>query len=78
MTKNITLAIEDEILEKARVTAAKRRTTVNAAVREFLKQYGGEDDRIEESRKRLRDLMDKSTGRLGEDFRWNREELYDD
>ena len=29
--KNLTLAIEDVVLEKARLAAAKQRTTVNAA-----------------------------------------------
>jgi len=35
-TKNITLAIDEDLLDKARVLAAMRRTTVNAMVREFL------------------------------------------
>ena len=34
--KNITLAIEDGVLDRARLVAAERRTTVNAMVREFL------------------------------------------
>ncbi|MCC5997289.1 MAG: hypothetical protein JJU18_13070 [Oceanicaulis sp.] len=36
MTKNLTLAIDDDLLDKARVLAAMRRTTVNAMVRDFL------------------------------------------
>lgn len=36
MTKNITLAIDEDLLDKARVLAAMRRTSVNAMVREFL------------------------------------------
>lgn len=36
MTKNITLAIEDDLLDRARVIAAIRRTSVNAMVRDFL------------------------------------------
>ncbi|MCR9130343.1 MAG: DUF6364 family protein [Alphaproteobacteria bacterium] len=36
MTKNLTLAIDEDLLDKARVLAAMRRTTVNAMVREFL------------------------------------------
>ena len=76
--KNITLAIEESVLENARVVAAKRRTTVNAVVRDFLEKFAGEDARREEARKRLRELMETSTGRLGPDYRWNREELYED
>jgi plasmid stability protein len=36
VTKNITLAIDEDLLDKARVLAAMRRTSVNAMVREFL------------------------------------------
>lgn len=35
-TKNITLAIDEDLLDKARVLAAMRRTSVNEMVREFL------------------------------------------
>ncbi|MEM0985003.1 MAG: DUF6364 family protein [Pseudomonadota bacterium] len=36
--KNITLAIDEELLDKARVLAALRRTSVNEMVRRFLKR----------------------------------------
>ena len=36
MTKNITLAVEDEIIDEVRILAAEKKTTVNAMVREFL------------------------------------------
>lgn len=36
MTRNITLAIDEDLLDKARVLAAMRRTSVNEMVREFL------------------------------------------
>ena len=35
-TKNITLAIDDDLLQRARVLAAIRRTSVNEMVRTFL------------------------------------------
>jgi hypothetical protein len=38
MTKNLTLAIDDDLLDRARVVAAVRRTTVNAMVREYLER----------------------------------------
>ncbi len=38
MTKNLTLAIDDDLLDKARVLAAMRRTTVNAMVRGYLER----------------------------------------
>jgi hypothetical protein len=36
MTKNITLAIDEDLLDKARVLAAMKRTSVNEMVRAFL------------------------------------------
>ena len=39
MTRNITLAIDDALLDKVRVLAAMKRTTVNEAVRGFLTQW---------------------------------------
>jgi hypothetical protein len=38
MTKNITLAIDEDLLDKARVLAAMRRTSVNELVRGFLQR----------------------------------------
>ncbi|MBU1213435.1 MAG: hypothetical protein KJ587_19535 [Alphaproteobacteria bacterium] len=37
-TKNITLAIDEDLLDKARVLSAMRRTSVNEMVREFLER----------------------------------------
>ncbi len=38
LPKNITLAIDDDLLDKARVLAAMRRTSVNEMVRQFLER----------------------------------------
>lgn len=38
MPKNITLAIDEDLLDKARVLAAMRRTSVNEMVRDFLER----------------------------------------
>jgi hypothetical protein len=78
MARNITLAIDDEVLDKARVIAAERRTTVNAMVREFLTRTAMEKDDLAETRRRLRELAETSSGRVGPNFVWNREDLYED
>ena len=52
--KNITLAVEDDILERARMVAAEKRTTVNAMVREFLADVAGRDERRHKARAALR------------------------
>ena len=76
--KNITLAIDEDVLEKARAVAEKRGTTINAMVREHLAQVASEQERWTRSRVRLSELMDKSTADMGPDYKWNRDALYDD
>ena len=76
--KNITLAVDEKVLKAARTYARKRGTTLNALVREHLDNVVREDERIEEARRGLIELMDNSTARMGPDYKWNREELYAD
>ncbi len=76
--KNITLAIDDGVLAKARAVAEKRGTTVNAIVRDYLTLLSTEEQRWERSKARLKELMDNSTADIGPDFKWNRDEIYDD
>jgi hypothetical protein len=76
--KNITLAIEDDVLEGARALAAREGTTLNAMVREHLSRLVEEEKRLADSKRRLRKLIDNSTGRLGPDFKWDRDSIYED
>ena len=39
---NLTIAIEDDILKKARLKAVEDGTSVNAVLREFLREYTGQ------------------------------------
>ncbi len=52
MTKNITLAIDDDVVEEARILAAEQKTTVNAMVRDFLRKAV--------ARRRMRSLAETS------------------
>jgi hypothetical protein len=74
--KNVTLAVDEKVLKAARTYATKRGTTLNALVREHLANLAAEDRRIAEAKKGLKELMDNSTGRLGPDYKWNRDEIY--
>lgn len=76
--KNITLAIDDDVLVRARNYAKKHGTTVNAMVRDHLSHLLLQEEHIEEARRGLLELMDNSTARLGPGYKWNREELYAD
>ncbi len=75
--KNITLSIEDEILERVRIVAAEKRTSINAMVREFLTEIANRDAKIAAARRELLELMDRSTGDMGPDWKWSREETYE-
>jgi hypothetical protein len=76
--KNITLAMDAGILDQVREIAARRRTTVNGLVRDYLTQLASEEGRITEARRGLAELMEESTGRLGPDYVWNRESIYEE
>lgn len=75
--RNITLAVDDEVLEKVRAYAVEQKTTVNAIVRRHLEKIAGENDKRAEARKQLLRLAETSRGRLSPDYVWSREELYD-
>jgi Arc/MetJ family transcription regulator len=75
--KNITLAIDDEILDKVRIVAAHKRTTVNAMVREYLSEVAGRDEKQAEARKQLLRLMETSKGRMAPDWKFDREETHE-
>ena len=75
MTKNITLAIDEDLLQRARVIAAMKRTSVNEMVRNYLSRLVEQERDKDEAREALLKLMDESEGRLG-DWRPSREETY--
>jgi plasmid stability protein len=81
--KNITLAVEDEVLKRARIYAAEHETSINKLVRDYLadlpskKQSTAEwEARAAKARRELAALSRTSTGRLGPDWKWNREDIY--
>ncbi|MGO9485990.1 MAG: hypothetical protein ACLPX9_15610 [Rhodomicrobium sp.] len=74
--KNITLAVEDEVLAEVRKYAAAHDTTVNALVRDYLGRLAGFESRSKKAREELLKLAEASTLDLGT-WKWNREELYD-
>lgn len=81
MTRNITLSIDEEVVKAVRIYAAKRDTSLNALVREYLGKLASQEEesqeqRREKARKRLIELSKRSTAEMGS-YKWNREELYD-
>ena len=76
--KNITLAVEDDVLAAVRELAAERKTTVNGLVRDYLSSLAEEarKEAAARAREKLVRLSEESTAGMG-DWKWNREELYD-
>jgi hypothetical protein len=74
--KNITLSIDEAVLDEVRVYAAKRNTTVNGLVRDYLNRLAEQEDRTVRARRRLRELMDRSTLEVGP-VTWKRDDLYE-
>lgn len=66
MAKNITLAIDEDLLDKARVLAAMRRTTVNAMVRDFLQRAVDAEVGQDAITRELLQLSRASTANLGD------------
>lgn len=74
--KNITLAVEDAVLEEVRVYAARQKTSVNGLVRDFLQSIARQEDKTARARRKLAELVEKSTLEVGPRS-WNRDELHD-
>ncbi|HSR54376.1 MAG TPA: DUF6364 family protein [Acidobacteriota bacterium] len=73
---NLTIAIDDDLLEKARSRAASQGTSVNALLRDYLTAYAGaEDERRRAIEGFLRIARQAHTGIEGK--RWTREELHE-
>ena len=72
---NVTLAIEEELLQAARAVAAERQTSVNDMVRQYLKQVVGEDRRRRAAWERIKSLVEQP-GVVLEDPRPSRDELH--
>ena len=68
--KNITLSAEEELIERARLRAAKEKTTLNAAFRDWLERYA----EAETGRQEYEQLM-KRLGHARSGRRFSRAEL---
>ena len=68
---NLTLQLDEDVIRRARVAAAKRGTSVSALV---ARELAAQDDRYEQARERAVELMARVVPRGGR--RWTRDELY--
>ena len=73
---NLTIAIEDDVLKKARLRAVEQSTSVNAVVREFLREYTGTATRQATAAKQVIELAHESKAQVGP-ITWTRDEIHD-
>jgi hypothetical protein len=80
--KNVTLAIDEQLLERARTLADSRKTSLNALIRSLLAHEVEQDDRIAWARQGMRRLIEEAKAKAGdshgEPYVWNRRDAYDE
>jgi Arc/MetJ family transcription regulator len=74
--KNITLAIDDDVLAKVRRIAVEKNTTVNALVREYLAHLAGREDRVRQAMAELDRMTHNSSVEVGK-ITWKRDDLHE-
>ncbi len=72
---NLTVHLEEEVIRRARVVAAKRGTSVSQLVARELTDLVEEDARYEEARHRAARLLEAAVPRGGRS--WTRDELHE-
>ena len=73
---NLTLALDDQLLQRARLRALEQGTSVNALLRDYLEAYAGAHRARQQAVSELLEMSIHAESRRG-DRRWTRDELHD-
>ena len=73
--RNLTIQLDEEVVQEAKVLAAKRGTSVSSLLAQLLTRETAAARRYEEARQHALEAMDNAIPRGGRS--WTREELYD-
>lgn len=76
MKRNLTLSIDEDLLNKARIICQKRHMTITKYVRSHLETLVHHDEEYQNAMKRIIALMKERPIRVGEKT-WSREELHE-
>ena len=76
MKKNLTLALDEDLIHKARIACQKRNTTLTRFVRDQLENLVHNDREYQEAMERIGELIKKRPIRVGKKT-WTREELHE-
>ena len=75
---NLTIAIDAELLKRARMRALERDTSVNALVRRYLEDLAGQATQPPDPVRGLLELAQRTNAGSGPSGRkWTRDELYE-
>lgn len=75
MKRNLTVQLDEDVIRRAKVLAAKRGTSVSALVAQELDRLVAEDERYEAAWRQARRAMGDAAPRGGR--RWGRDELHE-
>lgn len=73
---NLTISIDETDLKQARIAAVQQGTSLNAIIRDFIKDYISRTPRYQRTTNRLLQKAEQSSFTRIE-RRWTREELYE-
>jgi hypothetical protein len=73
--RNLTLQLDEDVIRRAKVLAAKRGTSVSGLVAHELEELVAQDARYEEAWRRATEIMRQSAARGGRT--WRRDELHE-
>ena len=71
---NLTLQLDEDVIRRARVVAAKRGTSVSALVARELTELAASDERYEAAQRRAAEVMERATKRGSRG--WARDDIY--
>ncbi|MDP3874288.1 MAG: hypothetical protein Q8Q80_16635 [Methyloversatilis sp.] len=75
---NLTLVIDDEVLQKARIRAASEGTSVNAVVREQIARYASGREARLRALAELDALVDRLQPSSGDGWTFDRNDIYEE
>jgi hypothetical protein len=73
---NVTLSIDEEDLKRARIHAIEQGTSLNAIIRQFVKQYAASSERYRQITESILTHAENSTASSA-GKRWSREDIYE-
>jgi len=73
---NVTISIDEEDLKQARIIALQEGTSLNAAIRQFVKSYIGNTKRYQQVTERILQRAEQSEF-SSKGREWTREDLYE-